>query len=145
VYPCPVPAVFVPVPGYRRVNGYTGMGLRRTGHIFFGKNPLYPYPFTRVPAPVYRRPYQYPYPAYPPNLNLNLHFSVYLSIVIAVLNNLESSDQWDCYHLHPMVKTDAYQFSTFSLMSDLEQKNSKKKKKKKKSVPVPVYPRRTRV
>jgi hypothetical protein len=54
VYPPPVPAVPVPVPGYRRVNRYTGTGLRRAGQCFLEKNPLYPYPYprpcTRVPA-----------------------------------------------------------------------------------------------
>jgi hypothetical protein len=59
----------VPVPGtrgirtrarYRWVDGYTGMGLRRAGQFFFGKNPLYPYPCpyprTRTLVPAYPHP-----------------------------------------------------------------------------------------
>jgi hypothetical protein len=63
MYPRSVPAVSVSVLGYRRVNGYTGTGLRRAGHFFFGKNPLYPYSFTRVPAARTRT--RAPIPAYP--------------------------------------------------------------------------------
>jgi hypothetical protein len=73
--PCSVPAVSVSVFGYRRVNEYTGTGLRRAGHVFFGKNPLYPYPFTcrsppvPVPAkfkfPSWFTSNQYPYPPNP--------------------------------------------------------------------------------
>jgi hypothetical protein len=61
VYSCPVvvvSAVPVPVPGYRRVNGYTGTDLRRADHLFFWKKPV---------VPTARR--SYPVPADPWNLN----------------------------------------------------------------------------
>jgi hypothetical protein len=46
--PCPLPGVPVPVPGYRRVNGYTGYGFEKDRSSFFWKKThLYPYPFTR--------------------------------------------------------------------------------------------------
>jgi hypothetical protein len=48
-YPCPVP---VPVPGYRRVHRYR---FEKGRSVFFGKNPLYPYPLTRRPYPRTRR------------------------------------------------------------------------------------------
>jgi hypothetical protein len=61
-YTCPVPAVSVSVPGYRRVNGYTGTGLRRADQFFLEKTRcthtrLHPRArtCTHVPAPSYPR------------------------------------------------------------------------------------------
>jgi hypothetical protein len=52
MYPCPLPGVSVSMPGYRRVNRYTGTGLRRVGHHFFWKKSVVLVPVYR-PPPVY--------------------------------------------------------------------------------------------
>jgi hypothetical protein len=80
VYSCSVPAVSVPVSGYRRVNGYTGMGLRRVGHLFLEKTRYTRthLPAACVPVPVYlpprtctrtrtRRPVKFKFQKFPPD------------------------------------------------------------------------------
>ena len=46
------------------IGGYTGTGLKRTGHHFWEKNPGNPYPFTRQPEPVVPVYPLYPYPLF---------------------------------------------------------------------------------
>jgi hypothetical protein len=52
MYPCPVPAVFILVPGYRWVNGYR---FEKGRSPFFWKKPVVPVPF--YPPPTYLPPY----------------------------------------------------------------------------------------
>jgi hypothetical protein len=91
------------------------MGLRRAGHVFFGKNPLYPYPFTRHPPPV-------PAPLCPRNSNLKNPPPVYIKSIPVPAGKKTAKKIYIC-----KIKT------------------AKEKKQQQKKIPVPVYPRRARV
>jgi hypothetical protein len=60
VYLCPVPTVSVPVPGYRRVDGY---GFEKGRSVFFWEKPVVSvpvYPPPAYPCPCTCRPCPYP-------------------------------------------------------------------------------------
>jgi hypothetical protein len=74
MYPCPVPAVFILVPGYRWINGYR---FEKGRSPFFWKKPVVPVPF--YPPPTYLPPYSVPRIRRPVKFKFQKFFSRFTS------------------------------------------------------------------
>jgi hypothetical protein len=107
---CPLPGLSVFVPGYMQVNRYTGTGLRRVSHHFFGKKTRCTR--TRIPAARARTPYPsipLHVPVYPPPVPVN-------SLNSKFKKNPPGSHQITCRTREP-VSTEPIPVRTFFLIN----------------------------